>query len=173
MENARFSLPSRHTDCMRKPFRLVFMVLLVAGLGLVGWLGLRTHEPSYKGKPLSYWIDPPVSGGPESVTERSSALAAMREQAVPYLVERLHWKPSPVIQRLYHEFPHFPLFIAYQQGRWDPRGQAAHDLGEFGSVASNAIPDLTAASTTLDLSSSWYPEVCAKAALIRPLFKIF
>jgi HEAT repeat protein len=152
---------------MGKRFRIILVVLLVAGLGLVGWLSLSAHEPSYKGKSLTYWIDPSASGGHESVTERSSALAAMREQAVPYLVGRLRWKPSPMIQKLYHEFPNFPLFIAYQQGRWDPRGQAAHDLGEFGSVASNAVPDLTAASSTRDLGSSWYQEVCAKAALIK------
>jgi HEAT repeat protein len=152
---------------MRKRFRIILVVLLVAGLGLVGWLSLSAREPSYKGKSLTYWIDPSASGGHESVTERSSALAAMREQAVPYLVERLRWKPSPMMQKLYREFPDFPPFIAYQQGRWDPRGQAAHDLGEFGSVASNAIPNLMAASTTRDLGSSWYQEVCAKAALIK------
>ncbi len=91
----------------------------------------------------------------------------MRERAVPYFLERLRWKPSPLIQKLNNKFPTVPLFIAYQQGRWDPRGKAAHDLGEFGSLASNAIPDLTAASTNHDLSSSWYQEVCAKAALIK------
>jgi hypothetical protein len=152
---------------MRKRLRVILAVLLVAGLGLVGWLTLGAHEPSYKGKSLTYWIDPSASGGHESATERASALAAMREQAMPYLVERLRWQPSPTIQKLNRQFPNFPLFVAYQQGRWDPRGQAAHDLGEFGPAASNAVPDLTAASTIRDLSSSWYKDVCTKAALIK------
>lgn len=57
--------------------------------------------------------------------------------------------------------------MAYAQGRWDPRGQAAHSLGEFGPSAAQAIPELTAASTTFDLSSSWFPRMCARAALIK------
>jgi HEAT repeat protein len=167
MENGRFSQGIGQNERMRKRFRIIVVILVVAGLGLVAWLSLRAHEPSYKGKPLTYWIDPPASGGHESATERAAALAAMRDRAVPYLVGRLRWKPSPTVQGLYNKYPNFPLFIAYQQGQWDPRGQAAHDLGEFGPMASNAIPELTAASSTRDLNSSWYVELCAKAALIK------
>jgi HEAT repeat protein len=152
---------------MRKPFRIVLIMLLVAGLGLTGWLALRSQEPSYKGKPLSYWIDPSRRGGCETITDRSAALASMSESAVPYLVEKLRWKPSPIMEKLYHRFPNFPLFSSYEQGGWDPRGEAAHYLGELGPLATKAIPELTAASTTSDLNSSWYQRMCAKAALIK------
>lgn len=145
----------------------VFTFLLLLLFGIAGWLLLRSHEPSYHGKSLSYWIDPGSRGGRETEAERSFALQAMSGSAVPYLVEQLHWKPSARMQALYKRFPDFPPFIAYMSGSADPRGRAAHALGEFGPLAAGAIPELTLASTTSDLNSSWYQRVCARAALIK------
>ena len=72
-----------------------------------------------------------------------------------------------MMQRLHRQFPKFVPFILYAQGNSDPRGHAAHCLGELGSLAKKAITDLQAASVTADLGSSWYPRMCARAALIK------
>src|SRR5436190_14153336 len=156
----------RSPNSMGKRSTALVIVLAVAS-GVVCWQVLRPREPSYKGIPLSYWIDPWTRGGHETAAERSAALAAMSRKAVPYLTERLHWTPSPIMQTLYKQFPKFPPFIRYVQGSSDPRGQAAHSLGELGPLATNAIPDLMAASATSDLGSSWYQRMCARAALIK------
>jgi HEAT repeat protein len=167
-----FGLPgaSGWWQCAGNPMRkrsIALLTLLAVGVVVAGWEMLRPREPSYNGKPLSYWIDPSARGGHETAAERSAALAAMSGTAVPYLVQRLRWKPSPIVQRLYKQFPRFVPLMIYEQGNLDPRGAAAHALGELGPLASNAIPDLTAASTTFDLNSSWYPRMCARAALIK------
>jgi len=143
------------------------LVLLAVAVGVIGLLFLGDQEPSYRGKSLSYWIDPWAEGGHETAADRSAALVAMSEKAIPYLTEQLRWKPLPIMHNLYKRFPKFYFFAAYEQGRWDSRGKAAHALGEFGPLATNAIPDLVAARTNSDLGSSWYPRICAKAALIK------
>jgi HEAT repeat protein len=148
--------------------RSIALVILAAiAIGMIGLLFLGDQEPSYHGKSLNYWIDPWAEGGHETAADRSAALAAMSENAVPYLAEKLRWKPSPIMHNLYKKYPKFNFFVNYEQGRWDSRGKAAHALGEFGPLATNAIPDLMAASTNSDLNSSWYPRICAKAALIK------
>lgn len=151
---------------MKKKFTIL-VILFVAVMGLAAWWVLRSDEPSYKGKSLSYWIDPWNRGGHETEAERYAALAAMRDTAIPYLTKQLHWKPSSIMQKLYKQFPDFPPFVSYIQGGSDPRGAAAHALGEFGPFATNAVPDLAFASTNHDLGSSWYQQMCARAALIK------
>lgn len=147
--------------------RLLFLILLFAAIGRIGWEILWPHEPAYKGKSLTNWIDDSEKTRHATAKERSAALAAMSEEAVPYLAKQLHWKPSRVMVRLYHRFPNFPPFLGYMQGRSDPRGKAAHQLGEFGPLAAKAVPDLIMASTNSDLPSSWYQQMCARAALIK------
>jgi hypothetical protein len=129
---------------------IALVILLAAALVVVSWLVRRTQEPSYKGKPLSYWIDPWAQGGQETEVERSAALTALSERAVPYLVERLLWKPSPIMQRLYKRFPNFPLLMAYAQGRWDPYMANCHSSSDwqFKESAAMALP-------TVILKAGW------------------
>jgi hypothetical protein len=42
---------------MRKRFRIVLAILIVAITGGVTWLALRPREPVYLGKPMSFWVN--------------------------------------------------------------------------------------------------------------------
>jgi hypothetical protein len=152
---------------MLKRVGIVVAILIVALLGGLILQFQPRHEPSYKGKPLSYWVDPWNHGGQESPEEVAAALKAMSSQAIPYLISRLRWKPRPIILRLHKQFPNFPPLLRYVQGSSNPRGPTAHALGQFGPLATNAIPRLLILSSNSDLPSSWYDCGCAQAALIK------
>jgi HEAT repeat protein len=152
---------------MLKRVGIVVAILIAALLTALIFQFRPLHEPSYKGKRLHYWVDPWVDGGQESPEEVTAALNAMQNRAIPYLIEKLQWKPSPTMLKLYERFPRFPLFMRYVQGASNPRGPAAHALGQFGPLATNAIPQLLILSRNSDLPSSWYERGCAQAALIK------
>ena len=137
---------------MRKPSGIALVILLVAVLGTIAWQVLREREPSYNGKPLSYWIDPQRPSDPRAQhntpEEFSAAVTAMGDKAVPFLVKRLHWKPSPIVQTLCRWFPTFPPFARSAQGGSDPRQSAAYALGLLGPLAREAVPELEALSTS-------------------------
>jgi len=98
---------------MLKRVGIVVAILVVTFLtGLIFQFRPR-HEPSYKGKPLHYWVDPWVYGGQESPQDVTAALNAMQNRAIPYLMEKLRWKPSPIMLKLHEQFPKFPLFMRY------------------------------------------------------------
>lgn len=152
---------------MLKRVGIVVAVLIVAFLGGLILQFKPRHEPSYNGKPLHYWVDPWAYGGQESPQDVTAALNAMQNRAIPYLIDKLRWKPRPIMLKLYERFPRFPLFMRYVQGASDPRAPAAHALGQFGPLATNAIPQLLILSSNFDLPSSWYERGCAQAALIK------
>ena len=150
---------------MKKQSRTILLALLVVGLGMALWSD-RLHEPFYRGKPLSYWIDPSANGGHETVEERNSALAEMSDRAVPYLIKQLRWEPG-LIEGLYYRFPGSSLLTAYVRAHPEPRSRAAHSLGEFGPLASNAIPELTRVTKDFTLDSAEDDCANAAAALIK------
>ena len=152
---------------MRKRIGIVLAVLITTVIGGLMFRFLLPNELSYKGKSLGYWVDPWNQGGQESPEEVAAALKAMSSRAIPYLINRLRWKPRPIMLKLYEQFPRFPLFMRYVQGASDGSAPAAHALGQFGPLATNAIPQLLTLSSNFDLPSSWYERVCAQAALIK------
>lgn len=109
---------------------------------------------------------------------RMSALMAMHHRAVPILARRLEWEPSEFLASLSLKYWNkFPIIGIYQQGVTDPRSRAAHDLGQLGDLATNAIPQLIGLTNKHDLNSSWHcrGEAAAALALIRrePLTPLF
>ncbi len=70
---------AERANSMKKKFT-IRVILFAVALGVIGWWMLRSDEPSYKGKSLSYWVDPWNQGGNETEAARSAALAAMRER---------------------------------------------------------------------------------------------
>src|SRR5664280_3588534 len=105
-----------HIMYMRKRIGIVLAVLITALIGGLIFRILLPHELAYKGKPLSYWVDPWTHGGQESPEEVAAALKAMSGRAIPYLISRLRWKPRPIILRLHKQFPNFPPLLRYVQG---------------------------------------------------------
>ncbi len=91
----------------------------------------------------------------------------MGAAVIPCLNKALEWKPSPLMLNLYQRFPRFPLAVRYVQGGSDPRAGAAFGLGEIGPDAHVAISNLQNLEAARDLGSSWYPNLAARAALIK------
>ena len=149
-------------------WRLAICGLILAMVFLLAYRWRVAGEPAYKGKRLGYWIDPAMIDGRESPQEVTAALSAMRDQAIPYLVNKLHWKPARMMKQLYNRFPNFSPIYQYMHGGADPRGYAAHALGQMGPMARKAVLELeTLRDAPDDTPSSWYARMCAKAALIK------
>jgi hypothetical protein len=71
---------------MRKRFRSLLAVLLVAVVGGLAWQVTRPREPVYQGKPLSYWLVRPARD------PNFNALRALGTNAIPTLLQMLRAK---------------------------------------------------------------------------------
>ena len=145
---------------------------------LVALYVFEPWEPRHHGKTLKEWLAfKPKS--PSDAETRISALMAMHDRAVPILARRLEWEPSEFLVSVSHKYQNkFLIAGLYQRGVTDPRSQAAHDLGQLGDLATNAIPQLIGLTNKHDLNSSWHCRGAAAAALalirrdsLTPLFE--
>jgi len=81
-----------HNPTFRKPRRILLVTLLIAVLGFVSWLLLRPDpEPTYQGKPLSYWLDGIGNGRTLEATE---AVRELGTNAIPTLLRLLKSRDS-------------------------------------------------------------------------------
>jgi hypothetical protein len=124
---------------------LALVVVLVAG-GAIAWLavtGSRAAEPSYGGKPVSYWISTAevVDVESEPVTELLSD-----SNAVPFLVAALSVEETPVdivYSKLVYALPHsLQSRLPQPASSLRSRVRAAILLGHMGAVAEPAVPAL-------------------------------
>ncbi|MCX6930031.1 MAG: sigma-70 family RNA polymerase sigma factor [Verrucomicrobia bacterium] len=133
----------------------------VAAVALVIALLVLLREPSYNGRPLSYWIG--HTGVETTAEEQRAALAAFQDKAIPILIKRLQppSRPSPKLQTLEDMFPRLPLLAWYRNRGSVNRQTAIRALGVLGPAAREAIPALEA----LDPESDFYHGASVRAAL--------
>jgi HEAT repeat protein len=85
-----------HNPAVRKSRRILLITLLIAAVGTVSWLLLRPDpEPTYQGKPLTYWLD--IYGAESSDEAQLKAAEAMRQigtNTIPTLLRMLNAKDS-------------------------------------------------------------------------------
>ncbi len=77
--------------------RILIISLLIAVVGIISWLVLRPHdsEPTYQGKPLTYWLKGFGSGSPDEVTLKANeAVRQIGTNAIPTLLRLLKAKDS-------------------------------------------------------------------------------
>jgi hypothetical protein len=143
-------------------FRTIGLVAALALVAIGIWIAWSRSEPVYRGKPISYWVEPWRHTNETSATVKA-AFDDMDDRAVEWLIQELKWKPSmlavwinPYIYRWDMAFPDKP----------DPRLWAAVALSELGARAIPAIPALKgiAGSTGLAYNPAAFP---ARAALVR------
>jgi hypothetical protein len=121
-------------------------------LGIFAWALRDTTgpEPTYQGKPLSHWLsafDPGWGSGatnpppPPAVSDADTALQAMRDDAIPHLLRKLHYRDA--------KLKRFILGILSKQKliKITPVPQYSHftayaALSRMGPSASNAVPGL-------------------------------
>jgi HEAT repeat protein len=129
-------------------------VLLAAALGMIWLAGGFDRQPTYHGRPASYWLDhaqadnPVLSPGGGAEAEEAFRVIGLK--ALPFLVKTMERKPSRLLIRL-DEFAddHWvdrPKWLARLLPDLDQmevrRIQAASWIGKLGPVAAAAIPAL-------------------------------
>jgi hypothetical protein len=134
---------------MKPRLYLVCGVLLFAAVAAV-WVWspweARRAEPVYEGKPISYWLAPPVGGDgvifpPKGMVTDSNA--------VPFLVEALNRQSTPFEKAYASVWPRLSVSLRRRLGQpANPshgRVVAATTLGSMGALAQPVIPALVRA----------------------------
>lgn len=132
-----------------RPFRIILILAGIAIACLVGWKVFIPRQPSYNGKPLSYWISryEDVMSGKVSMRsneqqETDKALREIGTNALPYLLKLASRKDSAVKQR---------LFSIYRRQSWLKlpihdaqfyRAESTYGFGALREIAKPAIPAL-------------------------------
>jgi hypothetical protein len=151
---------------MRTPIRLAITVVLVAAASAGVWLALRPIEPVYEGKSLIVWAEQygtnhfSYSGshpGGKLEQEAQTAIRNIGTNAIPFFLEIMHTKPSPLRQRVIGFIPieweerfNLPTLIDYLNELNTRRGWGAAGIMALGSEAKPAIPALLAMLTDSD-----------------------
>jgi HEAT repeat protein len=128
----------------KRGLRITFAVIFLAILGICLWSALPPREPSYKGKPLSVWLQEysMEHTGPPLDDERDGAIRHIGTNAIPILLQMLRASDSPLKTRC--------IELIYRQNLVKIRVASAgvKNLEAFqafralGADASNAVPEL-------------------------------
>lgn len=87
---------------MEKRFWIALAILLLAGIGVVGWLGLKSTQPEYQGKHLDRWLDEYNRVGSMDKTEPiSKAIRAMETNSLPFLLAHIKHTDSPLKRMIF------------------------------------------------------------------------
>jgi HEAT repeat protein len=134
------------------PRRKCLFSLIVSLAGLLSFAA-RAANPTYEGKPASFWLDH-IYARPDGMRETIQAFKAMGTNAVPFLIKTLERKPSKLSElvddQLYKDdlARHVPKDVVRilpsamrVEGR---REHAAFLIKEIGPDAAAAIPVLMA-----------------------------
>ena len=130
-----------------KRWPVVCGVLLVAALGWATWQALRqSPEPVYEGKPIGYWLAPPVGGDGVILPPKGMATDS---NAIPFLVEALNRQSTPFEKAYAIVWPRLSVSLRRRLGqpanRPYGREVAAIMLGGMGTLAQPVIPALVRA----------------------------
>jgi len=135
---------------MQRTTKFGILMLVMAFAIAIGRLALKTDqpEPSYQGKPVSYWLTDGFTFSP-SVDDRPPAESAFRclgANAVPFLIATLGRTDGPLKQIYLRCYPKLPAKLRTQLPRPASadalRGRAILSLRIIGPAAKAAIPSL-------------------------------
>ncbi len=181
---ARSSLADRsglaHSAVVRKRLSIagVGLVLVLIGFGV--WNGLRTNEPSYKGKPMSFWI----RGVGCTSNETQEAMDHLGTNCIPALIQMLQVEDSITMRKFITivRFCHIPVNIRtegvahaiafrgfhllgpqaepavapliqmYDENSYERQSVVAWALGSIGPAAKEGIPTLLHAMNSTNVS---------------------
>src|SRR5436190_223801 len=136
---------------MAKKRRILLVALLVVVVGGIILLFLRSREPLYQAKPLSYWLAAYDSGnynlshpkGPPPPTrdQAAEAVRQMGTQALPILLRMLQ-KPNSKLEEKFWSISQKQHFIKISYTVPNRHFKGVDALIALGSSASNAVPAL-------------------------------
>jgi hypothetical protein len=91
-----------------RPIRIIFVLAGIAIICLAGWYMFVPRQPSYNGKPLSYWMSRyenrilgKVARNSREQEEADKAVREIGTNAIPYLLKLAGRKDSALKQRLF------------------------------------------------------------------------
>ena len=113
-----------------------FILLFLALLGVVWLLFYEPAEPSYQGKTLSQWFDQDRLRS----DEQAQAIRAMGVKTVPFLLDRLEARNSPLKMKFY-EWTRSSKFDD-SRATGEQHDQALFGFSALGPIAKPAIPKL-------------------------------
>lgn len=134
---------------MKKRNRFVLVAVLaimICALGLVLYISHEPPEPSFKGKPLSYWLtgyDPVQfqTGHAPRSAEADGAIQQMGTNCIPRLLRMLQRHDSPFKAKVRALLDRQKLFsVPFLKPNQDV--VAYYALCALGATASNAVPEL-------------------------------
>lgn len=154
-------------------FRAIALILSLTGLAVGLWFAVSRAEPVYRGKPISYWIEPwrHTNETPATV---EAAFAEMDDRAVEWLIHELKWKPSGLTSWINRFTSKWDIELPDKPDR---RERAAVALSELGTRGTPALPDLQKLVASAADTEDFLAAISARAALARirnePLEKLF
>ncbi|WP_150107465.1 HEAT repeat domain-containing protein [Pedosphaera parvula] len=145
----------------RKRAAICFLFAAAVGLLVLYWF---SHEPTFQGKSLSFWMVQVRQGDRKERVEARNALHSIGKAAVPRLIKMLQARNSPIKTELATFTAGFSLFTGtFQQTSGTTRIYVVNALGELGSTATEAVPYLQKLADERDVMLS----PTAIAALIK------
>lgn len=126
---------------MRKRIKIALAVLIL--VSLVVALRLLTPEPSFQGKPVSFWLQQKAAGTGEW-QEITNALYHIGPRAVPYIVNRLKRDNSWLADHYRETWPRLPGFLrgTLPRPRENPFTEVAA-VNAYQDIGPGVIPSLT------------------------------
>ena len=140
---------------MRKKSSAGRAVFLIAVLGVLVWMILRSNEPAYRGKRLSQWLDEYNGAGALEKTEPiSDAIRAIGTNSLPFLLANIRHVDPPIKAKFFalaarQHFLRLPFYGT------DPyRSTSILALHALGSQAAPLYPELL--KVALDPKTHWW-----------------
>lgn len=143
---------------MKKRNRILLAGLLVLALGSFMWLVLCPHEPVYRGKRLSQWLDEyNRAGGMDKTESTSNAIRAMGTNSLPFLLAHIKHTDSALKNRFFYEIANNRLVKFRMYGPDPYRAASILALNALGSNAAPVCPELLKiAGNADDPRSLWW-----------------
>ncbi|MDB6019186.1 MAG: putative lyase [Pedosphaera sp.] len=141
-----FRQKTSHIAAMTKRLRWLLAILLVAIAGGLAWRALAPHEPVYRGKSLSAWLESypvfnvPVEGQEQRANE---AVRHMGTNALPALLAMAQTRDSHFKNNLTQLLSKQSLIDFDPTPAFAQRRRAVYGFDALGATAEPAIPKLT------------------------------
>ncbi|MDB6109620.1 MAG: repeat protein [Pedosphaera sp.] len=130
-----------------KPYRIIFVMVLVAICGGLAWQVLRPREPVYREKALSAWCEQYATNHwahPDSELHKQAetAIRHMGTNAIPALMNMLRASDSPLQRKFFDLAYKQNLVKIHHVNPWKKNWLAASAFAALGADGRSAAPGL-------------------------------
>ena len=144
---------------MKRHGRKTILILLgVFAVALIVVVLMRSPEPVYRGKNVSFWLEQKAAGTSDW-TEITNAFYQIGPKAVPYIAARLRWDQSWVAGCYRRAWPHLPDFLRKRVSPPKDPFKEVSAVNVFANIGPSAIPSLILLlkdeNATVRSSSAW------------------